>query len=34
LAKPGIKISDLDKKARQVLAEYGLEKYFTHALGH
>ena len=34
IAKPWIKISDLDKKAREILAEWGFEKYFTHALGH
>lgn len=31
-AKPGMKISELDTKARQLLGEY--EKYFTHSLGH
>jgi len=31
-AKPGMKVADLDKKARKMLGEY--EKYFTHSLGH
>lgn len=30
--KPGIKVADLDKKARKMLGEYA--KYFTHSLGH
>lgn len=31
-AKPGMKMAELDKKARELLGEY--EKYFTHSLGH
>lgn len=31
-AKPGMKVADLDKKARTMLGEY--EPYFTHSLGH
>lgn len=31
-AKPGMKVADLDTKAREMLGEY--EKYFTHSLGH
>lgn len=31
-AKPGIKVSDLDKKAREMLGEY--EPYFIHSLVH
>jgi Xaa-Pro aminopeptidase len=32
LAKPGTKVADLDKKARELLGEYA--PYFTHSLGH
>ncbi len=32
--RPGIKGSELDALARQVLARYGLEDHFIHALGH
>jgi Xaa-Pro aminopeptidase len=32
MVKAGVKISDLDKKAREILGEY--DKYFTHSLGH
>jgi len=32
--RPGIKGSELDALARQVLASYGLEDRFIHALGH
>ena len=31
-AKPGMKMSELDKKARELLGGY--ESYFTHSLGH
>lgn len=31
-AKPGMKMSELDRKVRKLLGEY--EKYFTHSLGH
>lgn len=31
-AKPGMKVSELDKKARKMLGKY--ESYFTHSLGH
>ncbi len=31
-AKPGMHVSDLDAKAREMLGEYS--QYFTHSLGH
>lgn len=31
---PGVKCADVEAKARQVLKEKDLEKYFTHSLGH
>jgi Xaa-Pro aminopeptidase len=31
-AKPGMKVVELDRKARELLGEH--EKYFTHSLGH
>jgi Xaa-Pro aminopeptidase len=31
-AKPGMKVAELDKKARKMLGKYA--KYFTHSLGH
>ena len=31
-AQPGMRMSELDKKAREMLGEY--EPYFTHSLGH
>lgn len=31
-AKPGMRVAELDKKARVMLGEY--EPYFTHSLGH
>lgn len=31
-AKPGMKVAELDTKARAMLGEY--EPYFTHSLGH
>ncbi len=30
----GAKASEVDAKAREVLAKYGLDKYFHHSLGH
>jgi Xaa-Pro aminopeptidase len=33
-AKPGIKIKDLDRLARDELRKHDLAKYFTHSLGH
>ena len=30
----GMLCSDVDKKAREKLKEYGLDEYFTHSLGH
>ena len=30
--KPGVKVADLDKKARKMLGKYA--QYFTHSLGH
>ncbi len=32
--KPGVAARDVDAAARQVLADRGLDKYFTHSLGH
>lgn len=32
--KSGVKLSDIDKKARNYLKKYRLHKYFTHSLGH
>ncbi|WP_251942799.1 Xaa-Pro peptidase family protein [Staphylococcus sp. Marseille-Q5304] len=32
--KPGVKISDIDKLARDIIAEAGYGEYFTHRLGH
>lgn len=34
LLQPGAVCRDVDKKARQVLEKYKLEKYFAHSLGH
>lgn len=31
-AKPGMRVAELDQKAREMLGEY--EQYFTHSLGH
>lgn len=31
-ARPGMRVADLDKKARELLGEY--DPYFTHSLGH
>lgn len=31
-AKPGMRVSDLDKKAREMLGDFA--QYFTHSLGH
>lgn len=33
-AKPGMKYSDLDKVARDIITEGGYGEYFTHSLGH
>jgi len=32
--KPGVPAKDVDAAARQILANRGLDKYFTHGLGH
>jgi Xaa-Pro aminopeptidase len=32
--RPGISCGELDAAARQVLASYGLDKYFVHSTGH
>lgn len=32
--RPGVSGVDVDKKVRDFLAKHGLEKYFTHGLGH
>ncbi len=32
--KPGVPVRELDSTAREVLRNYGLDKYFIHALGH
>lgn len=34
IIKPGIKLSDIDKAAREVIEEAGFGKYFTHRTGH
>ena len=34
MVSEGVKASELDGKAREVLAKYGLDKYFHHSLGH
>lgn len=34
LVRPGIAVRELDRAARAVLRRYGMEKAFTHALGH
>lgn len=34
LVKPGVKLSDLDKAARDYITEKGYGEYFTHRLGH
>ena len=34
MVSEGVKASELDRKAREVLAKYGLDKYFHHSLGH
>ncbi len=33
-AKPGIKCSELDKIARDIISEGGYGDYFVHGLGH
>lgn len=32
--KPGVKISDIDKTARQIISDAGYGEYFPHRLGH
>ncbi len=32
--QPGIKAGEVDKTARNTLKKHGLDKYFTHSLGH
>ncbi len=32
--KVGVPLKEIDKAARDILAGYGLEQYFTHGLGH
>jgi len=32
--RPGVKISEIDRAARQYIASKGLKKYFLHSLGH
>ena len=34
LVKPGVRIGDVDRKAREVLEKKGLAKYFGHSTGH
>lgn len=34
MIKPGVKLCDIDKKARDVISEGGYGEYFTHRLGH
>lgn len=34
LLKPGEKVSNIDKKARKIFREHGIERYFRHSLGH
>lgn len=34
LCKPGTKLGDLDRAARDVMKKEGVEKYFIHSLGH
>ena len=34
MIRPGLKLSDFDKAAREVIANGGYGKYFTHRLGH
>ncbi len=34
MIKPGVKFSDLDKKAREHIASMGYGEFFTHRLGH
>ena len=33
-AKPGVKFSEVDKVARDIIKEAGYGEYFTHRLGH
>lgn len=32
--KPGVRLSDIDKAAREVIEKAGFGKYFTHRTGH
>lgn len=34
LVKPGVRCSDVDRAVRDCLAQYGLDVYFGHGLGH
>ncbi|MGG3626281.1 Xaa-Pro peptidase family protein [Bacillus gobiensis] len=34
MCKPGVRIGDLDKKAREIIEESGYGDYFPHRLGH
>jgi len=34
LCRPGVKVGDLDRAARDVMAKEGLQQYFLHSLGH
>lgn len=34
ILKPGVTTHELDRAARTVLKKFGIEQYFTHALGH
>lgn len=34
MVRPGVKIQDIDRRARQVLKKACLDRYFGHALGH
>lgn len=34
IVKPGIKIKDIDKKARSIIERYGYGEYFIHSTGH
>ncbi|MEM3712938.1 MAG: Xaa-Pro peptidase family protein [Thermoproteota archaeon] len=34
IALPGVKAYELDKRACEILEEYGFNKYFAHGLGH
>lgn len=34
MARPGVKVSEVDRAARSVIEEAGFGKYFTHSTGH